>query len=124
MTWTPKVGQACEYFLEGYRYGIVVAVPIKGQHKGMIRVENPTPRWMRDDNTGLYIPKPKTREWVDAECVWEAGTDAPRSVCPYLIGNVQRTIVEKGRERAAAKAAEQERADKKRKTLAAEVFRR
>jgi len=111
--WQPEVGKPCEYYCLGFRYGVVVRMPIKGQRKGMAQIENPTPRWARayDAKTGkaYYEPRPKTREWVDVSDVWEPGTPPPSR---FNIWNLAANVIDAAKTRAEAKAEQQEKADK------------
>jgi hypothetical protein len=52
-----KPGDPCQYYREGWRYGVIQEVPIKGMNKGRYRIKNPV--------TGLV--------WVDASDVNPVG---------------------------------------------------
>lgn len=102
MTDKQKVGSACQFHLDGWRYGLIVAVPIKGQRLGMVRVEIPVDLPTKDITTGKWTTKPRPKYWVDAENINEVGDT-------IYHGRKLARILE---ERAEKKAAEQAKADK------------
>ena len=80
--WTKTVGQPCTFYHEsghgqnywarGWRYGIIREDPIKGQHKGWMRVEIPVTLYGMDDK-GKYYARPNERAWVNANNINEPG---------------------------------------------------
>lgn len=92
------VGQECQFYYCGWRYGRVLALPIKGKHKGKARVETAVDLRGQDGKI-----KPRAKMWVSVHDVNEVGDTVYHG--PKL-----REIVE---ERAEAKEAEQKKADKK-----------
>ncbi len=52
------------YYLDGWRYGIIRRIPIKGERKGMVQMEVPVDRWKFED--GKWIPKARDKAWVPA----------------------------------------------------------
>lgn len=52
------------YYLEGWRYGIIRRVPIKGERKGTVKIEVPVDRWKYED--GKWVSRARESNWVPA----------------------------------------------------------
>jgi hypothetical protein len=80
--WRATVGRDCTFYYEGghgdrywsggWHYGFIREVPIKGQHKGWMRIELPTDLIGKDDQ-GKYYVKPHEKAWVSQWNVNEPG---------------------------------------------------
>lgn len=78
-----RIGEACSFYHEGgrgerrwivgWRYGIVRAVPTKGQHKHYVHVEIPVPLWTFDQEKKTWTRRPNARAWVHGSNVNEPG---------------------------------------------------
>lgn len=111
---TLEVGKYCSFYFCGWRYGVVIAIPVKGYHKGEARVEVPIDLPGKDPVTGQPIIKQRPRYWVSINDVNEIGDTVYH-------GPLLAEVVE---ERAEAKKAEQAATDKKRARMSAKLFRR
>lgn len=101
---TLKPGDGCSFYHEGgsglrrwvigWRYGVIRAIPTKGQHKNWVQIE-----------VSAGYKKPLARVWIHSSCV-----NAPGDCIYHGL-----TLREEVRERKDAKAKQQAKADRKKR---------
>ena len=97
MTDKLSIGSVCSYYWQGWRVGTIIAIPIKGQHKGDVRIEQPPLLCNMPDRLPVRV-------WVPEYDVNELGDT-------FYHGPKLEQMV---REREEAKATQQYKADKMR----------
>lgn len=101
--WTKAVGQPAsfyhegghgdKYWVRGWRYGFIRAIPIKGRYKNWIQMEIPVKLWTwnADKLKGKigWVEKPMERAWV-----FSANVNAPGD-CIYHGPSLQEIVQER-----------------------------
>jgi hypothetical protein len=109
-----RVGQGCTFYHEGgrgdkrwvvgWRFGVVRAIPAKGQHKNWVQIEIPVRAFTWDDAGKVWKRKPNARAWVHSKAV--------NAVGDYVFHGNENLVAEV-EERQAKKEADEVKAAKK-----------
>lgn len=111
--WSKSIGQPCSFYHEGghgqnywargWRYGIIRAIPIKGQKKGWIQIEIPVKLygWNEDVSKGKigYYVRPFEKIWVSQ---WNVN---PPGDTTYHGPNLKEVVAERKEEKDAQQEA-------------------
>jgi hypothetical protein len=108
-----KIGEACSFYHEGgrgerrwvigWRYGVVRAIPIKGQHKHWVQVEIPVRLYSWDELKKRWQLRPFVRAWIHSGSVNPVGDTVYHGT----------RLVEEVKERKEQKATDQAKANRK-----------